>query len=103
MNISEDAWFGDSLAPHQRLQMAQMRAREVSRPLVRSGNSGPSGFINHLGEVERISGKFVTASLAHSVQPQRGETFYKRFGDWIIWLCIAALMLRLLAVLRARA
>ena len=92
VNISEDAWFGDSLAPHQRLQMAQMRARELSRPMVRSGNSGPSGFIDHRGSVLATTPIFESTTLRRTVQPQTGETPYKRLGDWIVWLSLAGLL-----------
>lgn len=92
VNISEDAWFGDSLAPHQRLQMAQMRARELSRPLVRSANTGPSVVIDHHGDVLARSGQFTAVSLVHSVQPHTGETPYKKYGNWIIWLAMLFLL-----------
>ena len=88
VNISEDAWFGDSLAPHQRLQMAQMRARELARPLVRSANSGPSVVINERGHVLAKTGQFIAANLTYEVQPMQGETPFKRLGNWIIWFCI---------------
>jgi apolipoprotein N-acyltransferase len=91
VNISEDAWFGDSLAPHQRLQMAQMRARELARPLLRSANTGPSVVINELGEVLARTPQFVEHTLQHTVQPQTGDTPYKRFGNWIVWLCMLML------------
>lgn len=91
VNISEDAWFGDSLAPHQRLQMAQMRARELSRPLLRSANTGPSAVINHRGEVVALTAQFEAATLVRSVQAQSGETLYKRFGNWIIYLSMLLL------------
>jgi len=84
VNISEDAWFGDSFAPHQRRQMAQMRARELSRPMVRSANSGPSLFINERGAVVEASAQFETAILARQVQPHTGDTPFKRFGNWVI-------------------
>ena len=88
VNISEDAWFGDSLAPHQRLEMAQMRARELSRPLVRSANSGPSVFVDHQGRVVARSGQFEAATLTHKLQPHQGATPYKQFGNWVIWLAM---------------
>ncbi|MEM7359462.1 MAG: apolipoprotein N-acyltransferase [Pseudomonadota bacterium] len=97
VNISEDAWFGDSLAPHQRLQMAQMRARELSRPLVRSANTGPSVVIDHRGKVVASTGQFSAESLVHAAQPHAGDTPYKRFGNWIVWL-----MMLLLVALGAR-
>ena len=93
VNISEDAWFGDSLAPHQRLQMAQMRARELSRPLLRSANTGPSVVIDQTGRILARTRQFEAGAISWSIRPQTGETPYKRFGNWIIWLCGALLLL----------
>ena len=87
VNISEDAWFGDSLAPHQRLQMGQMRARELARPMVRSANSGPSAFINARGKVLAQTAQFELATLSQTIQPQTGDTPFKRWGNWAVWLC----------------
>lgn len=89
VNISEDAWFGDSFAPHQRLQMAQMRARELARPMVRSANSGPSAFIDHHGQIQSISGQFAPATLVQYVQPQTGATWFLRFGNWFVYVMLA--------------
>lgn len=88
VNISEDAWFGDSFAPHQRLQMGQMRARELAKPMVRSANSGPSAFISHLGEVEAQSPQFTPTTLRHSVQPRQGRTPFSIIGNWIVWVAM---------------
>ncbi|MFT5136038.1 MAG: apolipoprotein N-acyltransferase [Arenicella sp.] len=93
INISEDAWFGDSFAPHQRLQMGQMRARELSRPMARSANSGPSSMIDHRGRVLVKTAQFEEATLAYALQPQTGDTAFKRFGHWIVWLCLGLLVL----------
>lgn len=77
VNASNDAWFGDSLAPHQHLQMAQMRAIEAGRPMVRSTNTGISAFIDAQGRIEQISEQFKTQSLTQSVQGRSGITpFY---------------------------
>ena len=86
VNISEDAWFGDSLAPHQRLQMGQMRARELARPMVRSANSGPSAVIDQWGRVLAQTPQFEEHTLAQILQPQTGETPYKRYGNLIVWM-----------------
>ncbi len=96
INISEDAWFGDSLAPHQRTQFAQMRARELGRPMVRSANSGPSLFINHHGKVQYASDQFVVVAQARSVQAMTGDTPFAILGSWIVWLsllCVVALFI----------
>jgi len=88
VNISEDAWFGDSFAPHQRRQMAQMRARELSRPMIRSANSGPSLFIDKRGALLEATAQFEVAALSRQVQPQTGETLFKRYGNWVVVLSI---------------
>ena len=100
VNISEDAWFGDSLAAHQRLQMAQMRAYELARPMVRSANSGPSAFIDHRGHIVSSSAQFQPATLSHAVQPQNGDTPFARFGNWIIWLSL--LLVAAIVLMRRR-
>jgi len=92
VNISEDAWFGDSFAPHQRLQMAQMRSRELARPMVRSANSGPSVIINERGRVVAQTRQFEVQLLNHEVQPKTGDTLYKRLGNWVVWISMLVVM-----------
>jgi apolipoprotein N-acyltransferase len=81
VNVSEDAWFGDSLAPHQRVQMAQMRAIESARPMLRAANTGPSVVVDHRGVVLARSRQFEAALLTADVQPMRGATPYVRMGN----------------------
>jgi len=94
VNVSEDAWFGDSLAPHQRLQMARMRALETARPMVRSANTGPSAVIDYRGEVVARSPQFEELVLRAEVVPRAGATPYVRVGNWLVvalaLVCIAA-------------
>jgi len=96
VNISEDAWFGDSLAPHQRTQMAQMRARELARPMIRSSNPGPSFVIDHLGKIKTISEQYQAVSFAEIVQPHTGDTPFKRYGSWIIYVSFLLVTISLL-------
>ncbi len=86
INISEDAWFGDSLAPHQRLQMARMRAIEFQRPVIRASNSGLSTVIDEHGDIDAISPQFQPAIFSSSVFPVQGETPYTKYGQWPLWL-----------------
>lgn len=81
INVSEDAWFGDSLASHQRLQMARMRALETGRPLLRVGNTGPSAIVGPRGEVTARSPQFQPFVLTGETQPMRGVTPYVRLGN----------------------
>ena len=53
VNISEDAWFGSSIGPHQHFAKAIYRAIESNTFLVRSANRGISAFINNRGKVIR--------------------------------------------------
>jgi len=81
VNVSEDAWFGHSLAPHQRIQMARLRAIESGRPLVRAANTGPSVAIDHRGRIDARSPQFEPYVLVATVQPMQGVTPYARGGN----------------------
>ena len=81
LNVSEDMWFGNSLGPHQRLQMAQFRSRETERPMVRSSNNGLSSLIDWRGNIESIAAQFVKAQVVGTIQPRSGLTPFVRFGD----------------------
>lgn len=92
VNVSEDAWFGDSLAPHQRLQIARLRAREAGRPMLRAANTGPSAAIDHYGKVVARSPQFDVAVLRIVAQPRQGDTLYARYGNALILGFIALLL-----------
>lgn len=93
INLSEDAWFGDSLAPHQRLQMAQMRARETGRPMARAANTGPSALIDFDGGVANASQQFQTQILRGTVQPRTGATPFVNHGSAPLIIFLGALAL----------
>lgn len=82
INVSNDAWFGDSLAPHQHLQMARMRSMETARPMLRATNNGVSAIIDHHGQVVATSPQFEVAVLDGKVQPRTGSTPYVVAGNW---------------------
>ena len=92
VNLSEDAWFGNSLAPHQRLQMARMRAMESARYMVRAANTGPSALIDARGTVLAQSAQFESTVLRGTVQPLRGATPYADFGNTLVIALLAFLM-----------
>ncbi|KAA6183434.1 apolipoprotein N-acyltransferase [Thiohalocapsa marina] len=101
INVSNDAWFGDSLAPHQHLEFARLRALENGRPLVRATNSGISAIIDHRGRVIDALPLFVRAGLVAEIQPRSGSTPFSRFGS-LPTLLAAALMLLAAVVLSRR-
>lgn len=92
INISNDAWFGDSLAPHQHLQMARMRSMETGRDMLRATNTGITTVIDYKGRITARAPQFEVASLAAQAVPRNGATPYVR------WLDLPVLSLLAIAV-----
>ena len=82
VNVSNDAWFGDSIAPHQHLQIGQMRALEAGRYLIRATNTGVTAIVNPQGRVVEKIPQFVPGVLNGVVEPYIGTTPYVRWGNW---------------------
>jgi apolipoprotein N-acyltransferase len=82
VNVSNDAWFGNSIAPHQHLQISRKRALEAGRYVVRATNNGVSAFIGPKGELLETAAQFVYATLTMNVVPHEGATPYVRTGNW---------------------
>ena len=92
INVSNDAWFGDSIAPHQHLEIARMRSLEFGRPSIRSTNTGISAFIGPRGELLQAGKQFEPELMTANVQPHRGATPYVVAGNWpILGLCLSIL------------
>jgi len=83
INVSNDAWFGDSLAPHQHLEIARMRALETGRYLVRATNTGISAIIDSGGRVLGTVPSFVRGPFTDYVEPRAGATPFVRLGNWL--------------------
>lgn len=81
VNVSNDAWFGDSIAPHQHLQIARMRSLEVGRPTIRATNTGISAFIDHEGGLIHTGAQFEEVVITETIQPRRGTTPYAASGN----------------------
>jgi apolipoprotein N-acyltransferase len=81
VNVSNVAWFGDSLAPHQHLQIAQLRALETGRTMLRATNSGMTAIIDHHGNVTAALPAFSQGVLKGTAQARVGATPYVRFGN----------------------
>lgn len=94
VNVSNDGWFGESIAGYQHLQIARMRSLEFGRPTIRSTNTGVSGFIGHRGELLKSGPQFEEVALTAEVSPRRGSTPYVRAGNApILGLCLLILAL----------
>jgi apolipoprotein N-acyltransferase len=93
VNVSNDAWFGDSASPHQHLQMARMRAIETGRYLLRATNTGISAIINEKGEIAGRTRQFEPDAVATRVPLYTGSTLYVLTGDIpVVTLCLVLLV-----------
>jgi apolipoprotein N-acyltransferase len=81
LNVSNIAWFGDSIALPQHLQISQMRALETGRPMLRATNTGATAIINPKGEVTAQLPPFERGVLTASVQGYKGLTPYSYYGN----------------------
>ncbi|MBL8258834.1 MAG: apolipoprotein N-acyltransferase [Candidatus Competibacteraceae bacterium] len=81
VNLSNDGWFKDSLAPHQHLQIARMRSLESARYMARATNTGVSAIIDERGRLLAGSHLLRAEVLRGEIEPLRGLTPYARFGD----------------------
>lgn len=84
VNVSNDAWFGDSIAPHQHLEIARMRALEGGRYLLRATNTGISAVIDAQGNITAQAPQFQISTLSATAQPLEGVTPYIRFGNGLV-------------------
>lgn len=92
VNVSNDAWFGESIAPHQHLQIARVRAIEAGRYLLRATNTGLTAVIAPDGHLQEQLEQFRTGVLSATIRPYSGATPYVRFGDGtVVLLCCAGL------------
>jgi len=92
INVSNDAWFGDSLAPHQHLEIARSRAIETGRYLLRATNTGISAIIAPDGSIINKSVQFKEDVIRAKIQPYSGLTPYSRWGNWGIVTILFGIM-----------
>ena len=92
VNVSNVAWFGDSLAPAQHLQISRMRALETGRAMLRATNTGVTAIIDPGGKVVARLPQFTEGILAGEVQGYAGATPYVMFGNTpIVLVCVVLL------------
>ena len=91
INLTNDAWFGDTQEPGIHLVLSQFRAIEHRRYMVRATNSGISAVVDPLGRVVAQTGLLTRENLRYDVHMLEGDTVYTRFGDWPGLLGLAAI------------
>lgn len=98
LNLSNIAWFGDTVAIDQHRQISRLRALELQRPMLRATNTGATVAIDHLGRVTHELPRLTRGVLEAEVEGRAGLTPYARwagrFGLWpLALLCLAILLL----------
>jgi len=88
VNITYDAWFGDTACPSQHLMLSAIQAAEYGVPLVRAATTGISATVDTRGMILEQTDVFEREVLVTDVKKVRLPTLYGRFGDWFAWLCI---------------
>ena len=88
VNITNDAWFGSTSAPHQHLSIAVFRAVETRTPLLRAANTGISAIIDQNGHIRAMTGLFEEAFERGEIHPGSGDSLYVKLGDSPAWLCL---------------
>jgi apolipoprotein N-acyltransferase len=89
VNITNDAWFGDSGGPLQHLATVPLRAVENGVAIARAANTGVSALVHPSGRIEPQLGLFQRGALRVDVPLRTRETFYTRFGDVFAYACSA--------------
>ncbi len=92
VTLSNDTWFGESIGPHQHMQIAQMRALENGRWLLRATNNGITAIVDHRGVIRDQLPQFEEGVLTGEFEVMEGRTPYSSLGDWpLFWLIITIL------------
>jgi len=93
INITNDAILGDTNAPYHHFAMAQFRAIENRRSLVRAANSGISGFIDPIGNVVEKIDIFEKGYIVQGIPLTKINSFYTEHGDIFVMLCAFIIIL----------
>jgi len=99
VNITNDAWYGNTSAPYQHLTMAIFRAIENRTYMIRAANTGISAIVNPTGEIVSRTGLFERKVLDGTVKFTRHHTLYSRYGNMFACFCIGFLLMAFLVSL----
>ena len=93
LNITNDAWFGDSSGPRQHLDMARLRSVETGLPMARSANTGVSALIDAKGRILSRIPLYQAGKIEAPIPAKLPPTLYDRLGDGLFFVMAAALIL----------
>lgn len=90
VNITNDAWFGDTAAPHQHAMLAAVQAMQLGRPLVRVAYTGIDFVVEPTGKILYETEPFTEVAKVVPLRLMPVDTVY-RHGGWLFpWLCLGA-------------
>ncbi len=92
VNMTNDAWFGQTSGPLQHLAMYPLRAVENRIAIGRAANTGVSAFISPTGQIESEAGLYARRVLVDRLAVRNRATVFTRFGDWFVGACVALAM-----------
>lgn len=98
ITVSNDSWFGNSVGPIQHLQMAQMRALENGRYLLRSTGNGISAIVNNKGKIQKQSKQFHQEVLRGNFYLTNKQTPWTQYGHWLIHFFYTAIIIYIFLV-----
>lgn len=101
VNVSDDAWFGQSIGPRQHFEMARMRAVETGRYLVRADNSAVTGIVAPSGRVTTRAPGFVATAISGRIRPYSGRTPFDYWDNRAL-VGLASLLAALAALIQRR-
>ena len=102
VNITNDAWFGRTIAPYQHEAHLALRAIENRVGIVRAANTGISGYVDPLGRLHGATDLFVPATRTYNAQTTDIRTLYVRAGDWLGVISVMATLGLLVVAFRRR-
>ena len=88
VNVTNDAWYGNSTGPYQHFESARMRAIEEGLPLARAANTGISGVVDPVGRVLGRKGLLVPGYVDTILPAPLPPTLYAEYGDMNFWILL---------------
>ena len=90
INVTNDAWFGDTAAPHQHAMLAAVQSIEWGRPMIRNAYTGVSFFVEANGDIIEETKPFDPQARVAPLHLYKTNTIYRQ-GGWVFpWLWVLA-------------
>jgi apolipoprotein N-acyltransferase len=102
VNLTFDAWFGDTSETTQHLMLAAIQSAQYGVPLLRATTTGISASVDARGIVTAQTGVFTREVLVRDIAPVHVPSVYARAGDWFAWSCAAAVAALVVSSRRSR-